>query len=206
MRAAGKIEYAGPGAETSCPPVETATHCHARSVAYGFTLLKPGPKFSGGDGRPSPPSTRGESLTRRDAAPVLRTGGPHSAPRSGEARVRRTGPRPANARGEGGPAQKQRRKSVQGGRPPGPPGLSTWCRWVRPRAAPAPTPSWGRGAPPRAGLSPARGRGPPDALCFPHSPQSLPDYRPGFTGAPGRRCSAAPSGGWPAPRRRRRRP
>src|SRR4028118_1084487 len=40
MRAAGKIEYAGPGAETSCHPVETATLCHARSVAHGFAELE----------------------------------------------------------------------------------------------------------------------------------------------------------------------
>ena len=40
MRAAGKIAYAGPGAENSHHPVETTALCHASSVAHGFAVLK----------------------------------------------------------------------------------------------------------------------------------------------------------------------
>ena len=103
MRAAGKIEYVGPGAEPSCNPVETATVCHARSVAHGFTLLKPGRGFPGA-GYDRPPRAR---LGRPGPRPaVARYGGAAEA-------------LPANAEGEDGPAREHHRQSGQHGWSPG---------------------------------------------------------------------------------------
>ena len=103
MRAAGKIEYVGPKAETSCHPVETATLCHARSVAHGFTLLKPGRSFPEA-GYARPPAALSGHPEPRPA--VTRDGGAAEA-------------LPADAEGEDGPARDKHRQSGQHGWPPG---------------------------------------------------------------------------------------
>ncbi len=204
MRAAGKIEYAGPGTETSRHPVETATLCHARSVAYGFTLLKCGRKFSGGAGRPAYetpgrrsgiPVRRARSAHQRDPCP----GGRAKSGRGGRNRYpgERTGrgrPRPRAA-----PPERSRRvapRSRAGSRCPG-------------RRSPCDAAGGARST---AKIREDGGAGKGHSPLPPTATRSLPDHRPGPIGAirptwvPDPLYPATPSGGSPALRRRGRRP